>query len=79
VLAVIQYVDHFGNLVTNILAAYVQGLTWSIVADGLTIPGVKPTAISQLSMRSPDWQSWLGRNCHQWRQRSEPATAGLGS
>jgi len=38
----IQYVDHFGNLVTNILAAYVQGLTWSIVADGLTIPGVKP-------------------------------------
>ena len=35
----IQYVDHFGNLVTNILAAYVQGLTWSIVADGLVIPG----------------------------------------
>jgi len=69
----IQYVDHFGNLVTNILAAYVQGLTWSIVADGLTI------GCDQPAFHRPDWQSWLGRNCHQWRQRSEPATVGLGS
>ncbi len=35
----IQYVDHFGNLITNIPAAYVQGKTWSVTASGLTIPG----------------------------------------
>lgn len=35
----IQYVDHFGNLVTNIPGTYVQGKTWSIVATGLTVPG----------------------------------------
>lgn len=35
----IQYVDHFGNLVTNIPATYVQELTWSVVTAGLTIPG----------------------------------------
>ena len=34
----IQYVDGFGNLVTNIPAAYVEG-NWSVVAGGLTIPG----------------------------------------
>ena len=37
----IQYVDHFGNLITNIPGAYVQGKTWSVVAAGLTIPGCK--------------------------------------
>lgn len=36
----IQYVDHFGNLVTNIPAAYVQGKTWSVKAAGLIIPGL---------------------------------------
>lgn len=35
----IQYVDHFGNLITNIPGAYVQDITWSVVAPGLTIPG----------------------------------------
>ena len=37
----IQYVDHFGNLITNIPGAYVQSKTWSVVAAGLTIPGRK--------------------------------------
>lgn len=35
----IQYIDHFGNLVTNIPGAYVQGKTWFVMADELTIPG----------------------------------------
>ena len=35
----IQYVDHFGNLITNIPGNYVQGKSWSVVAHGLTIPG----------------------------------------
>jgi S-adenosylmethionine hydrolase len=39
VVGCIQYVDNFGNLVTNIPAAYVQGKSWSIVAVGLTISG----------------------------------------
>ena len=39
VVGCIQYIDHFGNLVTNIPEAYVQGQSWSIVAAGLTIPG----------------------------------------
>ncbi|MGQ4645781.1 SAM-dependent chlorinase/fluorinase [Lyngbya aestuarii] len=34
----IQYIDHFGNLVTNICAAEVQGKTWSIVASDYRIP-----------------------------------------
>jgi len=34
----IQYIDHFGNLVTNICAADVQGKTWSIVASDQRIP-----------------------------------------
>jgi S-adenosyl-L-methionine hydrolase (adenosine-forming) len=35
----IQYIDHFGNLVSNIPASYVQGKTWCIQVKGLTIPG----------------------------------------
>ena len=35
----IQYIDRFGNLVTNIPGTYVQGKTWSVVVAGLTIPG----------------------------------------
>lgn len=35
----IQYIDRFGNLVTNIPGTDVQGKTWSIVVAGLTIPG----------------------------------------
>jgi S-adenosylmethionine hydrolase len=33
----IQYIDHFGNLITNIPAADVQGKTWSVaVGDSPT-------------------------------------------
>ncbi|MBW4635992.1 MAG: SAM-dependent chlorinase/fluorinase [Iphinoe sp. HA4291-MV1] len=35
----IQYIDHFGNLVTNIPGNYVQGKTWYIKAAGLTMIG----------------------------------------
>ena len=35
----IQYIDHFGNLITNIPENYVQGKTWHIEAAGLTVPG----------------------------------------
>ncbi len=35
----IQYIDHFGNLVTNIPGNYVQGRTWYVKAAGLTITG----------------------------------------
>ena len=35
----IQYVDRFGNLITNIPAACVQGKTWSVQAAGLRITG----------------------------------------
>ncbi len=37
----IQYVDRFGNLITNILGSYVQGKTWSIVLEKLSIPGCR--------------------------------------
>ncbi len=46
VVGCIQYIDRFGNLVTNIPGAYVQGKTWSIVATGLTIPGCQTYADS---------------------------------
>ena len=36
---VIQAVDHFGNLVTNIPGTYVQQKRWSLEIGGLTIPG----------------------------------------
>lgn len=39
VIGCIQYIDYFGNLVTNIPGAYVQDKTWSAVANGITIPG----------------------------------------
>lgn len=35
----IQYIDHFGNLVSNIPGSYVQGKIWCVQAAGLTIPG----------------------------------------
>ncbi len=35
----IQYVDRFGNLITNVPAACVQGKTWSVRAAGLVITG----------------------------------------
>ncbi|MBD2526540.1 S-adenosyl-l-methionine hydroxide adenosyltransferase family protein [Nostoc sp. FACHB-133] len=41
VVGCIQYIDHFGNLVSNIPASYVQGKTWSVQAAGLSIPGCK--------------------------------------
>lgn len=39
VLGCIQYIDHFGNLVSNIPASYVQGKNWYVQAAGLSIPG----------------------------------------
>ncbi|MBN3923886.1 SAM-dependent chlorinase/fluorinase [Nostoc sp. NMS4] len=39
VVGCIQYIDYFGNLVSNIPASYVQGKTWYVQAAGLTIPG----------------------------------------
>ncbi|YAF96547.1 MAG: S-adenosyl-l-methionine hydroxide adenosyltransferase family protein [Nodularia sp. CChRGM 3473] len=35
----IQYIDYFGNLVSNVPEIYVQGKTWCVQAAGLTIPG----------------------------------------
>jgi len=35
----IQYIDHFGNLITNIPAAEVEGKTWSVVVGEETIIG----------------------------------------
>ncbi|QSJ17837.1 SAM-dependent chlorinase/fluorinase [Nostoc sp. UHCC 0702] len=40
----IQYIDHFGNLVSNIPESYVQGKTWYVQAAGLTIPGCETYA-----------------------------------
>ena len=37
----IQYIDYFGNLITNIPGTEVQGKTWSIVVAGQTILGRK--------------------------------------
>ncbi|RCJ28451.1 hypothetical protein A6770_23590 [Nostoc minutum NIES-26] len=39
VMGCIQYIDRFGNLVSNIPGSYVQGKTWFVQAVGLTIPG----------------------------------------
>ncbi|OUL35076.1 hypothetical protein BV372_12010 [Nostoc sp. T09] len=39
VMGCIQYIDHFGNLVSNIPGSYVQGKTWCVQVRGLTIPG----------------------------------------
>ncbi len=39
VVGCIQYIDHFGNLVSNIPESYVQGKTWCVQATGLNIPG----------------------------------------
>jgi len=41
----IQYIDRFGNLITNIPGTDVQG-KWSVVVDGLTIPGGKTYSAS---------------------------------
>ncbi|MBD2531568.1 SAM-dependent chlorinase/fluorinase [Nostoc flagelliforme FACHB-838] len=35
----IQYIDHFGNLVSNIAGTHVQGKTWCVQVAGLSIPG----------------------------------------
>ncbi|MEH2296001.1 SAM hydrolase/SAM-dependent halogenase family protein [Nostoc sp.] len=39
VVGCIQYIDHFGNLVSNIPGSYVQGKTWYVQAALLNIPG----------------------------------------
>ncbi|SRR5579883_397765 len=38
-LGCIQYIDHFGNLVTNIPGNYVQDKSWRVQVAGFTIPG----------------------------------------
>lgn len=38
-LGIIQYIDHFGNLVSNIPGSYVQGKNWYVQVGDLTIPG----------------------------------------
>lgn len=35
----IQYIDSFGNLITNIPGSYVKGKNWAAIIDDLTIPG----------------------------------------
>ncbi|MEH1861214.1 MAG: SAM-dependent chlorinase/fluorinase [Nostoc sp.] len=39
VVGCIQYIDHFGNLVSNIPASYVQGKSWYVQVAGLSVPG----------------------------------------
>ncbi|ALF54367.1 hypothetical protein ACX27_18430 [Nostoc piscinale CENA21] len=39
VLGNIQYIDHFGNLISNIPQSCVEGKTWYVEIAGLTIPG----------------------------------------
>ncbi|MBN3951839.1 MAG: SAM-dependent chlorinase/fluorinase [Nostoc sp. NMS7] len=39
VVGCIQYIDNFGNLVSNIPGSYVQGKTWCVQAAGLSILG----------------------------------------
>ena len=39
ILGCIQYIDRFGNLVSNIPVSYVQGKTWYVQVAGLSIPG----------------------------------------
>jgi S-adenosyl-L-methionine hydrolase (adenosine-forming) len=39
VVGCIQYIDHFGNLVSNIPGSYVHGKNWYVQAGGLRIPG----------------------------------------
>ncbi|MBD2208776.1 SAM-dependent chlorinase/fluorinase [Nostoc linckia FACHB-104] len=39
VIGCIQYIDYFGNLVSNIPGSYVQGKTWRVQVRSLTIPG----------------------------------------
>jgi S-adenosylmethionine hydrolase len=40
----IQYVDHFGNLVTNIPAEAVQGKKWAVRLGRTTVPGLRAYA-----------------------------------
>ncbi|MFN6477731.1 SAM-dependent chlorinase/fluorinase [Nostoc sp. DedQUE07] len=39
VVGCIQYIDHFGNLVSNIPASYVQGKSWYVQVAGLSVSG----------------------------------------
>lgn len=39
VVGCIQYIDHFGNLVTNIPESYVHGQKWCVQVNGVIIPG----------------------------------------
>jgi S-adenosylmethionine hydrolase len=35
----IQYIDHFGNIISNIPGSFVEGKTWCVEVQGLQIPG----------------------------------------
>jgi S-adenosylmethionine hydrolase len=48
VVGCLQYIDHFGNLISNISASYVQGKTWYVKAAGLTIRGCETYADVQV-------------------------------
>lgn len=39
ILGSIQYIDNFGNLISNIPGDYVYGKSWYVLAAGITIPG----------------------------------------
>ena len=39
VVGCIEYIDHFGNLVSNIPASYVQGKSWYVQVAGLSVLG----------------------------------------
>lgn len=41
IIGCIQYIDHFGNLITNIPGTLVQGKTWYAIVAGLTVPPVE--------------------------------------
>ncbi|NEQ65152.1 MAG: SAM-dependent chlorinase/fluorinase [Symploca sp. SIO2D2] len=44
----IQYIDYFGNLITNIAAAEVQGKTWSVVVGNEVLLGSQTYSDGQL-------------------------------
>jgi S-adenosylmethionine hydrolase len=35
----VQYIDHFGNLISNIPGSYVQNRNWLIEIQGIRVPG----------------------------------------
>ncbi|HLO87705.1 MAG TPA: SAM-dependent chlorinase/fluorinase [Nostocaceae cyanobacterium] len=48
VVGCIQYIDYFGNLVSNIPGSYVQGKSWCVQVGELTIPGCETYSAVQV-------------------------------